>query len=188
MPVDCLQLHVFDCQLGWFGLLGRGGTLRQLTFGHRSGVGARRAMLHLAEDATFCPKARELGEPLRGLVERLCGYAAGEVVEFEDVPVDLDHLKGFALRVIRRCRALRYGETLEYGELARRAGSPGAARAVGRVMAQNCTPLIVPCHRVVAAGGRLGGFSAAGGIKTKRQLLVMEAVAAQQSSVPLACR
>ena len=121
-----------------------------------------------------CPNEKGLAQPLRELVGQIRSYAAGEVQDFQDVRIDLEHLNMFSRRVVQLCRELRYGETIEYGQLARRAGSPAAARAVGQVMALNRLPLIIPCHRVVSAGGRLGGFSAAGGVATKRRLLAME--------------
>ena len=122
-----------------------------------------------------CRNEKELARPLRELVGQIRSYAAGEVQDFRDVRIDLEHLNMFSRRVVQLCRELRYGETIEYGQLARRSGSPTAARAVGQVMALNRLPLIIPCHRVVSAGGRMGGFSAADGVATKRRLLAMEA-------------
>jgi methylated-DNA-[protein]-cysteine S-methyltransferase len=108
------------------------------------------------------------------VLERLVQFAAGEAVDFSDIPVDGEHLSPFQRRVVRACRAIGRGQTRTYGELAAAAGSPGAARAVGRVMATNRTPLVVPCHRVVGASGSLGGFSAPQGVAMKRRLLMME--------------
>jgi methylated-DNA-[protein]-cysteine S-methyltransferase len=71
-------------------------------------------------------------------------------------------------------RTIRFGTTLSYGEIATRLGDRSAAREVGEAMGQNPFPIIVPCHRVLAAGGRLGGFSAAGGVTTKLRLLEIE--------------
>ncbi len=77
-----------------------------------------------------------------------------------------------------RCARLGWGETTTYGALARALGAgPEAARDVGQAMAHNPVPLIIPCHRVLAAGGKLGGFSAPGGAGTKRRMLEMEGVA-----------
>jgi methylated-DNA-[protein]-cysteine S-methyltransferase len=108
------------------------------------------------------------------VLDRLCRYLDGEPVAFDDVPVSLDHLSTFQRRVVACCRAIPYGGTRTYGELAAAAGSPGAARAVGQVMACNRLPLVVPCHRVLAAGGKLGGFSAPQGLALKRRLLALE--------------
>ena len=101
----------------------------------------------------------------------------GEPVDFADVPLALDHLTPFGRRVIAACRRFLGDSTRSYGELAAECGSPGAARAVGSVMAKNRYPLIVPCHRVLAAGGELGGYSAPDGLKMKRRLLAMESAA-----------
>ncbi|MEX1224432.1 MAG: MGMT family protein, partial [Pirellulales bacterium] len=73
------------------------------------------------------------------------------------------------------CRRIPIGQTMSYAELAAVAGSPGAARAVGNIMAGNRVPIIVPCHRVVGSGGSLGGYSSSGGLRTKRRLLSLEA-------------
>lgn len=81
----------------------------------------------------------------------------------------------FQREVMQACRTIPFGETLTYGQLADLAGHPGAARAVGSVMADNPIPLIIPCHRVVAANGKLGGFSSPGGSRTKKRLLQLEA-------------
>lgn len=85
---------------------------------------------------------------------------------------DLQNLSGFARRVLWRCAQIPFGRVMSYGELARAIGKPGAARAVGQVMAHNPLPLFFPCHRVVAKNGRLGGF--AGGAEMKIRLLRSE--------------
>jgi len=90
------------------------------------------------------------------------------------VPLDLEGLPPFAAKICATARQITPGRTLSYAELARLGGRPGAARAVGNAMAQNPTPLLVPCHRVLGAGGSLGGFSAHGGVATKLRLLTVE--------------
>jgi methylated-DNA-[protein]-cysteine S-methyltransferase len=111
---------------------------------------------------------------LRRAVEagiELMGYLLGEVRRFE-TPVDLGHLTPFQRDVYGALREVPCGETVTYGELARRAGHPGKARAVGAAMRWNPIPILVPCHRVVAAGGGAGGWSGPGG--WKEQLLALE--------------
>ena len=108
------------------------------------------------------------------LMERLLRRAEGACDDFLDIPLPLDDRTPFQFRVLTCCRAIPWGETRTYGQLARAAGSPGAARAVGQVMATNRLPLIVPCHRVVPASGGLGGFSAPQGTRLKRSLLEQE--------------
>lgn len=111
------------------------------------------------------------------VLEQLAEYARGERRSFR---VRLDWSlagaarRGFRRRVLEELSKVRFGKTLSYGELARLAGNAGAARAVGTAMAKNPIPLVVPCHRVLASGGRLGGFSC--GLALKRALLAHEGV------------
>jgi len=100
----------------------------------------------------------------------------GEADDLADLPVELDGLPPFRRRVYEVVRTIPAGETMSYGEVAAAAGSPGAARAVGQAMARNPYPLIIPCHRVLAAGGKTGGFTARGGVTTKLRMLEMEGV------------
>src|SRR4051794_23212288 len=123
-----------------------------------------------------CPEGQvdDFQQWVGDLIAKLKLYAAGEKVDFADAPLSLDHLTTFGAKVIAACRRISWGGTSTYGELAAECGCPGAARAVGSVMAKNRYPLIVPCHRVLAAGGELGGYSALDGLKMKRRLLAME--------------
>ena len=112
---------------------------------------------------------------MRRLVHRLEGYFAGERVDFSDVPLELDDVTGFQEQVARALRAVGYGEVVTYGELAVLAGHPNAQRAAGTFCAHNRYPLILPCHRVVAANG-LGSYGSLG-TEYKRRLLELEGVA-----------
>lgn len=114
-------------------------------------------------------------------IAALTALLAGERVDLQDVALDLDGLAEFDRRVYEVARTIQPGETLTYGAIAERLGDPGAARDVGQAMGRNPFPLVVPCHRVVAAGGKLGGFSAAQGVVTKRRLLEIEGAVAQRS-------
>ncbi|MDQ7794228.1 MAG: methylated-DNA--[protein]-cysteine S-methyltransferase [bacterium] len=105
------------------------------------------------------------------LERELDRYFAGQRVAFT-VPLLLEGMTPFQTRVLEECRGIGHGEVRTYGWLATRAGRPGAARAVGQVMARNPVPLLIPCHRVVAAGGGLGGFG--GGLALKARLLAIE--------------
>ena len=125
------------------------------------------------------PAARPNHPPptaVQDVIERLKLLLAGEEVDVTDVELDLDGVPEFDQKVYAVARALPRGVTATYGDLARRAGAPGAAQAVGQVMGNNRFPLVVPCHRVVAAGGGNGGFSAPGGVDTKLRLLALESV------------
>ena len=111
-------------------------------------------------DARLAPVRRQLGE-----------YLAGTRRRFE-LPVDLRTVSPFQRRVLAAARRIPRGRVVSYGELARRIGSPGAARAVGQALGRNPVPIVIPCHRVVAGGGRLGGY--VGGAAIKRTLLRLE--------------
>jgi len=112
----------------------------------------------------------EVQEAIESIVELLRGGAS----DLSTVALDTDGVPEFNRRVYEVARTIPAGETLTYGEVADRLGDRGAARDVGRALAQNPFALIVPCHRVLAAGGGIGGFSAPGGITTKRRLLMIE--------------
>jgi methylated-DNA-[protein]-cysteine S-methyltransferase len=115
-------------------------------------------------------------EETRGgeLADRLAAYFAGVVDAFDDVELDLDDGPAFQHALTDALRSVPYGETVTYGELAALAGSPNAARAAGTFCAANRFPLIVPCHRVVAANG-IGGYGPLG-VEYKRRLLKLEGV------------
>jgi len=98
----------------------------------------------------------------------------GMPTDLSYVVLDLAGVPEFDQRVYTAARAVPPGELVTYGELADRLGEPGAARAVGRALGRNPVPIVVPCHRVVAAGGRTGGFSAPGGVSTKLRMLAIE--------------
>jgi methylated-DNA-[protein]-cysteine S-methyltransferase len=106
------------------------------------------------------------------LGDRLARYFAGERDTFADVPLDLEWCTPFQRAVAETLRRVPYGETVTYGELAALAGYPNAQRAAGSFCARNRTPLVVPCHRVVAAGG-LGSYGSLG-LEYKRRLLALE--------------
>lgn len=110
----------------------------------------------------------------RDAVERIQALLAGEDVDLDPVPVDVTGSSDFNQQVYSVVRMIGRGETLTYGEVARRVGEPGGAQAVGRAMGANPIPVIIPCHRVVGANGQLVGFSANGGIETKRRMLLAE--------------
>jgi methylated-DNA-[protein]-cysteine S-methyltransferase len=113
-------------------------------------------------------------------VERAIGhleiYLAGEKVDFGGVALDLTGVSEFHRKVYEAARGIGWGQTMTYGELALLAGSPGAARAVGQALGRNPVPIVVPCHRILASGGKVGGFSAFGGTATKERLLALEGV------------
>lgn len=132
--------------------------------------------------------ARDLDDAFHGkwvdatpLSEKLEAYARGVAVDFEETALDTRHATSgawtpFRAKVTEACRKIPFGQVSSYRELAEAVGSPQAARAVGTVMARNCWPIVVPCHRILQADGRLGGFSSPRGLNMKRELLALEGV------------
>jgi methylated-DNA-[protein]-cysteine S-methyltransferase len=108
------------------------------------------------------------------LVEAIGRYGEGEIVDFSFVEIDYGQADEFCGAIHDAARELLHGQTATYGELAGRAGHPGRARETGTALGRNPVPLVVPCHRVLAAGGRIGGFSANGGVAAKVRLLAHE--------------
>lgn len=111
-----------------------------------------------------------------GAAQSLQRYFDGERIDFGDIPVVLAGMTPFRQKVLNTIRGLHFGEIRSYGQVAELCGSPHASRAVGGALASNPVPIIIPCHRVIAADGRLTGFSAPGGEETKRALLMMEGI------------
>jgi methylated-DNA-[protein]-cysteine S-methyltransferase len=169
----------FDTALDWMALAWHEDVLRGIVFGYPSQRQAKFALgrgLYLPGQFWHFPTAGQLAHQpnwVTGLMAGLQRFAEGEPVDFTDVPLALEHLSRFGRRVVAACRAIPWGQVTTYGDLATACGSPGAARAVGSVMARNRYPLIVPCHRVLASGG-IGGYSAPDGLQMKRRLLAME--------------
>jgi len=107
--------------------------------------------------------------------EQIAAYFEGARIDFSpDVPVLLDGFSTFGKSVLTTCRKIKLGWTISYGELAKKIGRPAASRAVGGTLAKNPLPLIIPCHRVLRTDGKLGGFSAPGGIVLKERMLELE--------------
>ena len=104
---------------------------------------------------------------------QLQGYFSGVIKRF-DLPLDWSGMPPFRLNALRKTAQIPWGEVISYGELARLAGNPKAARAAGGALAHNPFLLVVPCHRVIASDGSLHGFTAEDGLKTKQQLLEFE--------------
>jgi methylated-DNA-[protein]-cysteine S-methyltransferase len=148
--------------------------------------------LHLPETRESAARARVLrrfpeateGVPtpdVRQVQAAVVALLRGETADLSAIPLDMTGVPDFHARVYAAARAIPPGGTLSYGEVAAKAGSPGAARAVGQALGRNPFAIIVPCHRVLAAGGKVGGFSAQGGPTTKIKLLSIEGAAASNT-------
>jgi len=162
-------VETFPSDLGWMAIITEGEYLVRLTFGHRN---PKDAMAHLAAE-----RVRVTGDGgwNADATAKLQAFARGDAVDLTDIPLDLGDVTDFQRRVFEACRRIPHGETMTYGELASRAGTPRGARAVGNAMARNNLPLVIPCHRVVPAGQGIGEYSAGEGRRTKLRLLEAEA-------------
>jgi methylated-DNA-[protein]-cysteine S-methyltransferase len=166
--------HVFDTAIGPCGVAwnARGLVAVQLPEKDRAATERRLAAKAGSAGAAEPPPA------VATVIADIGRYLAGVPVDFSAVAVDLDGLDPFRRKLYGTMRSLAWGNTTTYGELARQLGSSDweGAREVGEAMGRNPVPVVIPCHRVLAAGGKLGGFSAHGGAKTKAKLLALEGV------------
>jgi methylated-DNA-[protein]-cysteine S-methyltransferase len=124
------------------------------------------------------PEAQSQKPPqkVQQAIDEISALLRGEKRDLSGIPLDMAGVPDFHRRCYDFARTIPPGRTLSYGEIAAKVGKSGAARAVGQAMGRNPLPLIIPCHRVLAAGGKLGGFSAPGGAATKRRMLELEGV------------
>jgi methylated-DNA-[protein]-cysteine S-methyltransferase len=120
---------------------------------------------------------------VRSAIDLVVALTSGNRADLSGIRVDLDAASPFDRRVYEVARTIPPGETLTYGEIARRVGEPRAAREVGAALGRNPIAIIVPCHRVLGADGKIGGFSANGGIATKLKMLSIEK--ARTSAAPV---
>jgi len=112
--------------------------------------------------------------PVAGLPERIKHYAQGGHEDFTDVPLDLAEVPLFNRQAYAELLKVGYGETTTYGAIARTLGDVALSRAVGQAMGANPIPLVIPCHRVLGADGKTGGFSSPGGVTAKMRMLALE--------------
>lgn len=188
--LSCVCFHCFDTALGTCAIAWRVGGLRDgLIVGSqlpemdaaatRCRMQARFPPATEAPDVTLDALPPAVQAAVRG-VQRLLAGEALDTAELLAVPLDDSGLPAFHARVLALTRRIPVGQTLTYGEIATQLGEPGAARAVGQAEGSNPFAPIVPCHRVMGAGGIGTGFSAHGGVATKLKLLAIEARAVGQ--------
>jgi methylated-DNA-[protein]-cysteine S-methyltransferase len=168
------QYALFDTAIGFAGIAWGDAGLTAVHLPERDPETARRGFLKRFPDAAEAEPTAEVARAMAAIRELL----AGKAVDLSDLPLDLSRTPEFHARVYEVARAIPPGETLTYGQVAEKLGDKLLARDVGQALGKNPWPIVVPCHRVVAAGGKLGGFSARGGVNTKLKLLAIEGAAA----------
>lgn len=164
-------LHVFSTWLGPVGIAWTPRGLCRLEIGHPTPAETRDA---LAAHVPGFKAPRPLPAAARSVAARIKIQLRDGAENLADIPVDMPDLSDCARKVLNELRKVPPGSVVTYGELAERSGRPNAARAVGRIMAANPVPVVIPCHRCLGANGRLTGFSAAGGTYLKARLLHVE--------------
>jgi methylated-DNA-[protein]-cysteine S-methyltransferase len=157
--------NIFNTAAGWVGILASEAGLLRVTLPRRSASEAKWLLGDSISRAALSPHR------FPDLMERLQAYYAGHRVDFAD-RLDLSGATPFQRRVWEATRLIPYGETRSYTWVAERVGKPEAMRAAGQALGRNPLPVIIPCHRVLARNGQLGGFS--GGLEMKQYLLHLE--------------
>jgi methylated-DNA-[protein]-cysteine S-methyltransferase len=164
---------IFETAGGFCGIAWNSAGITRLQLPARSAEATKRNLLRRLKCAEPGAPSQEVREAIAA-VQR---YFKGEKVDFSNFRLDLDEQDGFCKQVYAAARRVAWGHATTYGALAKELGAgPEAARDVGQAMAANPVPLIIPCHRVLAAGGKVGGFSAPGGAAAKIRMLELEGV------------
>lgn len=166
---------VFETALGFMALAWSDKGLTRLCLPEKSAAAAERRLLRRAGEVDAAG-SRTIPEWVTALIADIRRYAEGEDVDFSTAPVDLSGVDDFRLDIYAAARQLGYGETTTYGGLAEKSGHKGLFRETGAALGANPVPLVIPCHRILAAGGKIGGFSATGGSVTKERMLELEGV------------
>ena len=174
------QYALFATSIGWAGLAWSDKGLVGVHLPEPSAEVARHSFLRRFPDAVETPPSPVVSHAIAEIAELL----AGKAVDLLDVPIDIGRVPEFNARVYEIARAIPPGETLTYGEIAVKLGDKLLARDVGAALGQNPWPIVVPCHRVTAAGGKLGGFSARGGVNTKVTLRAIEGAKVLEPAPP----
>ncbi len=168
-----MRHHIFETAMGFCAIAWSEEGVARFQLPTKSAEAADRLIKRRAEGAQ--PAAPP--EDIAAVVAAAKRYFSGEETDFSEVRLDLSDENAFFRRIYEALRRVRWGGTTTYGALAKEVGAGReAARDVGEAMARNPVPLIIPCHRVLAAGGKIGGFSAPGGASTKMRMLELEGV------------
>lgn len=166
--IKAIKYTIFKTKWGYFGLAGGDTGLSRTCLPLD---GPEKAKSQLLEGLSSPVYDKTLFKTAQ---EQIIVYFEGAWVDFRNIPVTLEGSTPFQRFVLAACRNIEFGRTISYAGLARKIGSPAAARAVGGALAKNPLPLIIPCHRIVHSDGKIGGFSALGGATLKRKMLLHE--------------
>ena len=170
MMTPDLSFALFDTAIGHCGVVWSARGIAGMQLPEKSEQATRDRMLRRY------PGVREAAPPadMRRVIDDIAALLRGEAIDLSGVALDDDGVPLFNRQVYGIARGIRPGATLSYGEIAERLGDRNLAREVAQALSQNPFPIVVPCHRVLAAGGKMGGFSGPGGVRTKLRLLSIE--------------
>jgi methylated-DNA-[protein]-cysteine S-methyltransferase len=182
---EALIVSIFSTKWGYFGLAATENGVLRTCLPLKSHSAVEKEMVKVGRMGIGCSHQSSLKgwyyeEPVfpkwfKLLEENIKAYFEGTYTNsFNEIPADLSSVNVFGKAVLKACRKIPYGQRVTYAQIAKMAGKPKAIRAVATAIANNPLPLIIPCHRVIRSDGGLGGFSASGGIKTKKRLLELE--------------
>ena len=176
--MDAEHIAIFTTPIGHCALVWNSGGITAVALPERNEAALRATLSRQHPGASESPPTPEI----HAIIEALLALLGGAQPDLSRAKLNMERIPAFRRRVYEVARRIPAGETRTYGELARELGQAGAARAVGRALGSNPFPLIVPCHRILAANGKHGGFSATGGVALKLDLLSREG--AQLSTTP----
>ncbi|RPF21726.1 methylated-DNA--[protein]-cysteine S-methyltransferase [Myceligenerans xiligouense] len=176
---------VFSTELGDCAIVWRadGGAVVRSTLPQAGAEQVRRTVRRWHPGAVESEPTADVAEAVERVTRLLDNGGEDDAASVAEITLDMAAVPEFHRRVYEVARSVPPGETLTYGEVAARLGAPGSAQAVGQALGRNPFPPIVPCHRVLAAGGKIGGFSAPGGARTKLRMLVKEGALMEQPTL-----
>jgi methylated-DNA-[protein]-cysteine S-methyltransferase len=161
---------LFDTAIGRCGIAWTGDLVTAVQLPERNDEATRLRLERTAGRSSDLPRPTAV----QAAIDAMTALLSGERTDLSFVELDLERVAPFERTVYEATRTIAPGTSRTYGQVAELIGEPGGARAVGQALGANPFPLVVPCHRVLGAGGRLVGFSAVGGVETKRRILLIE--------------
>jgi methylated-DNA-[protein]-cysteine S-methyltransferase len=171
--MSTLEFTLFDTPIGRCGIVWGEPGVAGLFLPERDEQGTRKRLARRFPDAVEGQPPPDVG----AAIARIEALLSGGRDDLSDIALDMDRIEPFRRKVYAIARTIQPGDTLSYGAIAEKLGDKALARDVGEAMGKNPFPIVVPCHRVVAANGKLGGFSAPGGTDTKLRMLAIEGAA-----------
>jgi methylated-DNA-[protein]-cysteine S-methyltransferase len=168
--MNAISYALFETEMGACGIAWRSRGIVGLQLPEASTAKARE---HLARRFPLATEA-DPPEEVAGAIQKIIALLRGEATDLSGITLDMESVQPFERQVYELARKIPPGVTLTYGDIAQKLGDKLLAQDVGNALGRNPFPIVVPCHRVVAAGGKTGGFSARGGVRTKLRLLTIE--------------